>query len=466
MESREKRLIKDTGIFAIGNFASKILTFLLVPLYTNVLSTKDYGISSLITTTISLLYPVLTLAISESLLRFSMSKKENPKKVFTHSLLLMGISILVILCGTFFVQVISKEIARYWTYFVIYYIVYMLQDGIAQYLKGLGYIKLYALQGVIQTLVLVSMNVLFLVVMHKGLEGFLLSTILGYMAAIIVMFFLGRLYKQIELGLDTVLLKKMIVYSIPMVPTAIGWWLNSSSDKYMLAFLCGYDVSGIYSVAQKIPSILTVFISIFTQAWMLSVISSFGDKDFDQYFSKVHNLFISVGVIGCGGLILFSKILGQLLFAKDFIEAWHYVSYLTIATFFSSYSIFLSSVFRAAKKTNSIFVSTVVGSGVNLVLNILLIPSLGCSGAAIATAVGFAGMCLMRLYIMHTFVKLNYSRKLVLAEYLILLVMATVITYEILACWIVAVALFVILVLVNRNTVMQMFTILKNKVTK
>lgn len=466
MESREKNLIKDTGIFAIGNFASKILTFLLVPLYTNILTTEDYGISSLITTTISLLYPVLTLAIGESMLRFSMDKEENSKKVFSLSLLLMGMSVLLVLCGTFFIQDISGEIADYWLYFVVYYAVYMLQDGLAQYVKGLGYIKLYALQGVAQTLVLVLMNVLFLVVMNRGLEGFLLATILGYTAAIVVTFFGGRLYRQFELGMDTALIKRMIVYSLPMVPTQVGWWLNGSLDKYMLVAMRGYDVNGIYSVAQKIPSILTVFISIFTQAWVLSVINSFEDKDFEQYFSKVHNLFISVGVVGCGGLILFSKVLGQILFAKDFVEAWHYVPYLTVATFFSSYSIFLSSVFRAAKRTTSIFVATIVGSIVNLVLNIILIPTMGCGGAAIATAAGFASMCIMRLYLMHTFVKLNYSRKLVLAEYLILLVMATVITYEILACWIVAVALFVILVFVNRNTVMQMFTILKNKVTK
>ena len=80
--NKYKKLLTDTGLFVVSNFASKLLIFLLLPLYTNVLSTEEYAVADLITTTINLTFPVLTLSITEATLRFAFDKNVKKMKFF------------------------------------------------------------------------------------------------------------------------------------------------------------------------------------------------------------------------------------------------------------------------------------------------------------------------------------------------------------------------------------------------
>ena len=99
MNQRYKYLLKDTGLLTISNFASKVLVFLLVPLYTSVLSTEEYGIYDLIVSTVSLLYPLLTLNIVDAVMRFTMDKDVDKKQVAYIGIRYVGISVLVIAMG-------------------------------------------------------------------------------------------------------------------------------------------------------------------------------------------------------------------------------------------------------------------------------------------------------------------------------------------------------------------------------
>ena len=74
MKREEKKLVKNTLLLMLGNFSSKLLVFLMVPLYTSVLTTAEYATSDLLTTTINLLYPFATLMISTAVMRFCLDK--------------------------------------------------------------------------------------------------------------------------------------------------------------------------------------------------------------------------------------------------------------------------------------------------------------------------------------------------------------------------------------------------------
>ena len=99
VNQRYKYLLKNTGLLTISNFASKVLVFLLVPLYTSVLSTEEYGIYDLIVSTVSLLYPLLTLNIVDAVMRFTMDKDVDKKQVAYIGIRYVGISVLVIAMG-------------------------------------------------------------------------------------------------------------------------------------------------------------------------------------------------------------------------------------------------------------------------------------------------------------------------------------------------------------------------------
>ena len=82
MQERYKKLLTDTGLFAVSNFGSKILTFVLLPVYTSILTTEEYGFADIVISTINLLYPVLTLSIFDATLRFALDKKYDKKIIF------------------------------------------------------------------------------------------------------------------------------------------------------------------------------------------------------------------------------------------------------------------------------------------------------------------------------------------------------------------------------------------------
>lgn len=185
-----------------------------------------------------------------------------------------------------------------------------------------------------------------------GLDGYLLSVIIGYIIPIVIMIVCGKLYKVIiPFELDWPLMKDMLSYSIPMVPTLLAWAINTSIDKYMIIGFIGLSDSGIYSVAHKIPTIFTTVMSIFTQAWQISAIANYGSDDESQYHTVIYSGLNIISVIGCLFVILLSKWFAAFLFAKDFYVAWRYVPLLTVSAMFASHGGFLASSFRAAKKT-------------------------------------------------------------------------------------------------------------------
>ncbi|MCX7715403.1 MAG: polysaccharide biosynthesis C-terminal domain-containing protein [Clostridia bacterium] len=430
--NKYKRLLSDTFIFAVSNFSSKLLNFFLLPLYTNVLTTKEYGVADLLTNTINLVYPILTLAISEATLRFAFDKDVKKNQIISVTLLLsfLGTGILG-LCGVF-VKHLSETMWQYWIYFLLLYTSYNLQYCFAQYTRGCKKTRLYALQGIFQTITIIIFNIFALLVLKKGLYGYLDALILSNIAATIFMIILGKYWNEIiHFEINFKLMKDMIIYSLPIIPSLIAWWANNAADRYIIIAKLGMASSGVYSVAYKIPSILTVVTTIFTQAWQISAISNYEDKDAAHFFTNVYKYFNIASVLSCSILIIFSNLLAKILFAKDYYIAWKYVPVLLIAFVFSGLSAFLSSIFTSSKKTNVLFVSTCIGAAMNIGLNFVFIDLFGAMGAAYMTMISFLIVWIIRYYMANKImtIKVNIFKSVV--SYALLMAQAVVVSHEI-----------------------------------
>lgn len=419
--SKYKKLFSDTVAFTISNFASKILVFLLVPLYTAVLTTEEFGISDLLTNIVNVLYPISTLLIMEATLRFAMDKSQNQEDVLKNSEAVVYVSFFLLLICTPIVKYISKDVSSYWGWFLAIYFGYTMHQVLAQYTKAIGKTKIFAVSGVVHTLVIVISNILGLLVIKIGLTGYLLSIVLGYLVTCLFLIIAARI--NIFAGkIDIGLLREMVRYSIPLIPTTIAWWVNSSADKYIIIAYLGMAESGIYSVAYKIPSIMTLFTTIFTSAWTISAIDNVDQKDKAEYHSNVYRYFNFVNVFVAGTLILGSQILGKILFSNDFYRAWTCVPMLLVAYVFSGLSGFLASTFRAEKYTKGLVSSVGVGAAVNIVLNFFVVKYFGIMGAAVTTAIGFGLTWFVRTRTVKRIldIKINYRKDIVAYGVLIL----------------------------------------------
>lgn len=457
-----KNLVKDTGLFAISTFGSKILVFLLTPLYTSILATKEYGIADLITTAVNLAYPILTLAISEATLRYSMDKGEDKNKVLVNSLYFVIISTGLLAVVTPFAKYIYAELADYWVVFVVIYLFFNVHNVFSNFCKGLGNTKLFAIQGIVQTLSIVLCNILFLLVFQWGIKGYLLSVFAGYFIPSILMLFVGKIYCYLlPFAFDHYLVKRMLKYCFPMIPTLVAWSVNANIDKFMIIGLCGLGESGIYSVSHKIPTLMTAVLSVFLQAWQLSAINNYGDVDESEYYTNIYKALNIVSVVGCFVIIFATQFLSKLLFANDFYIAWRFVPFLTISALFSSNSGFISAAFKAAKKTNNLFYTVVVGSGINILLNYVLLKSMGTIGAAIATMIGFGVILIFRIVMVQKIVKIRINIITTILSYAALICSAFAIAFEVHYFYQIIGVFFIVTILINlKDIILIMLTII------
>ena len=428
-ENKYNYLLKNIGLMTLSNFATKLLSFFLVPLYTSVLTTAEYGTYDLINTTISILIPIVTFNIYDAVFRFMMEKDRNADAVLTISfrLVLFGtlcVSGFVVLNHFFY---LVPVIDTYALYFILMFISQAASGILAGYARGADHIADLSLSSVVTSFITITLNILFLAVMKFGIKGYFWANILGPSVQCAYLFFRLRIWKYLHIRKKYLEeRKKMLTYSIPLVANAIAWWVNNASDRYVVTWFRGLSENGIYSVASKIPSILNILQTIFVQAWAISVVKDYDPEDRSGFFKNTYGLYNCVMVVGCSITILFDRMLARLLYANEFYVAWRYVPFLTIAIVFGALSGYLGGFFSAVKNSKIFARSTVLGAVFNLALNIILTPWIGALGAAIATAVSYFVVWGLRLYHSRKFIRLKISLKRDLLAYSILALQAVI----------------------------------------
>lgn len=423
-----KYLIKNIGLLTISNFGGKVLSFILIPLYTSILSTAEYGTYDIYTTTISLVIPILSINIASGVLRFSIGNEENTNNVLRIGLkfCIKATIIFCILIGVNFWLKIISIFNDFPICLILYMIINMFYDLISQFSRGIDRIADIAVAGLLNSVTMLSLNILFLVVFHMGLEGYFWATILSYAIPLSYLCIRINIWKFfLKTSIDKKLEKNMKKYSIPMAFSTIAWWVTNVSDRYIVTWICGVAVNGIYSVAYKIPSLLNVFQSIFNQAWMLSAVQEY-NKDKNKFYSKVYVIYNVGMVIVCSGLILLDKVLATILFSKDFYVAWRYAPFLMISVVFGAMAGLLEGIFSATRRTDISAKTTVLGALINLVLNIELVSFWGAIGAAVATMIAYMVVLMTRLIYVKQFVNLKITLKKDIICYILLLGQAVV----------------------------------------
>ena len=425
-------LIKNMGLLTISNFSSKLLSFLLVPLYTSVLTTKDYGIYDIFNTTIMLLIPILTMGIIESVLRFPLENRENSEVIYLVGLkhILRGFFILIIVCGINYVYTFSDTLLKYNIFFIFLYITAVVSQMLQNFARGIEKVSSLAVSGILSSIAVISLNILFLLYLDLGLVGYFLANILGMViSTIYLVFSLGVWKYKLSRKIDKKLEKEMLNYSIPTIANSISWWVNNAADRYIIISLFGLATNGIYSVSYKIPSIMNVFQTIFNQAWTISAVQEFDKNDSNGFYKNVYSGTNFVMITVCSILILLTKVLARLLYKNQFYSAWTYVPYLLISILFGVLCGVLGGVYTATKDSKKLGSSTVIGAVVNVIAGYLLSVLIGPIGAALGTLLSYIIVWLIRLVDVKKYMKLRINLKRDVISYVVLLLQAIELIY-------------------------------------
>lgn len=387
--SKYKELAKNTGIFAIANFSSKILIFILVPIYTRALSTADYGYYDLVYSTIQLLLPILTLNVSESVMRFLLMKDAKPTEIFTVGMRSTVVGSVVMGIGLILNYILSiSELTSYYSLYIwIFFVFYALNNILVQFAKGIDKVSDMALASVIGTFSMVIFNILFLIVFNLGLTGFFIANITCYLLPTLYLIVRLRLWQYLSKEIDPNLEREMYLFSVPLILNTLGWWVNNTSDRYIVTAISGVGANGLISVAYKIPQILSTVSTIFIQAWQISAIKEKENSSDNSFTSNLFFDYSGILAIIASVLIILVRPLAALMFGNDFFVAWKFVPFLIISSLLNAAAGYIGASLSANMKTKAMAKSAVYGMVTNIILNIVLALLIGPQGIAIATMI-------------------------------------------------------------------------------
>ncbi|MGQ7458215.1 lipopolysaccharide biosynthesis protein [Streptococcus suis] len=387
--SKYKELAKNTGIFAVANFSSRILIFILVPIYTRVLSTADYGYYDLVYSTIQLLLPIITLNVSESVMRFLLSKESDRKSIFTIGVrsivvgsLLLSLGLTINLLFNF-----SELTSAYSLFIWIFFVFYALNNLLVQFAKGISKVFEMAVASFLGTFSMVAFNILFLIVFNWGLDGFFLANIACFLIPTVYLIVKLKLWTYLIWEYDRSLQTEMFKFSVPLILNTLSWWVNNTSDRYIVTFISGVGANGLISVAYKIPQILTTFSAIFIQAWQISAIKESEEKSDNSFTSTLFLDYCGLLSILASILILFVQPLATIMFGNDFYSAWKFVPFLILSSLFNAAAGYVGAILTAQMNTRAMARSATYGMLVNIILNIILAIIIGPQGITIATMI-------------------------------------------------------------------------------
>ncbi len=397
---REKKLIKNTIIISIGKICTSLITFLLLPLYTGILSTGEYGIVDLLNTLIALLAPLVGLQIEKGIFRELIEARENENK--KGEIITTGFISLVFQCLFFIIlfMLISPLFQNnYKIFLVINVLCYILVSFLQQITRGLDYPAKYAVGSFINAGGTIIFNVLLLVVFKLGIYGMLLGTFLGFVSSIVYYIISLKMLKYIKFkNFKVQIFKSLIKYSLPLIPNALSWWVFAASDRVIVSTLLGVDMNGILAASLKFSTIMTTLYNIFDTSWTESISANINDKDIETYFNKIFNisvkLFSSIGI----GMIAFLPFVFPLMINKNYSVGYYLVPISIISTIFNVIQGLVAAIYIAKKNTKSIAKTSVFAAIINTSMHLLLIKFIGLYAAVVSTLIAFTTLSLYRFF--------------------------------------------------------------------
>ena len=432
MNSKIKELLSNTLLFTVANLGSKIMVFLMVPLYTAVLTTEEYGVSDLVQTTAMLLFPLLSLSVSDAVLRFCFIKDYSTSDVFSIGLRVtfIGTVICFIVSSLFFLIPMFKPLGGYVFFIPVFYITNSYSNLLHKFARGIDKVKVSAEGGLLSTFLVISFNLIFLLVFKLGILGYLLAYSLADLITIAFMACRCRINDYIvtlSSNRDNGLQKQMLHYSLPLVPNSLSWWALSSINRYIMLAWLGISAVGIYSATLRIPTILNVLADIFAQAWLLTALKDYGDDESKLFINKMYHKFFYLLLTLTGVIILLSYPLAKFLLTGEFSSYWWMIPYMFISVFLGSLVGFLGSIFSAERKNKMQFISTIIGAVFTIGITILLLRRYGIIIAALATMGGYFVIWLIRRVAVEKYIKLDIQLSTTLFLLIILITEAALV---------------------------------------
>ncbi len=416
--SRETNFVKNTMMITAAKVCTQIVSFLLLPLYTALLKTEDYGVVDLLNTLVSLLLPLVTLQVDQALFRELIRVRDDEKQktriistgVITVSLQCLGWLVLF--------ACISPFLHNEYKYFLAANVLMnALVNLLLQIARGLGDNKRYATASFFVASLTIGFNVLFLVVAKLGAKGMLLASFAAQLMVCAYLFRQLKLYRVIKIKeYRKTIIRELWKYAIPLIPNAVSWWIIDASDRVIVSGFLGVGQNGILAASLKFALLLTGLNYIVTLSWTESVAMAIDDDDIQDYFNRMLNMILGIFLSLAIGMIACVPFAFPILINVEYAAGYGLVPISVLATLFNVVVGLISVVYVGKKNTKAIAKTSFLAAMINIAAHLLLIRWIGLYASVVSSLLAFLVMSLYRLIdIRKQYFKIQVDKKLAAA---------------------------------------------------
>ena len=399
-----KRLFSDTLIYTVPAIFSRSISFLLLPIYTRILSTSDYGLFDLIMIFGGLVNLTIPLEITQGIARFYADEKDDLKqKQLTASAFLFTVfcyclfAVVCLLFSSSFSTLLFKEnnqeaIFRIGIFYVcVNGLIYFIQNQLRWELRS----KQHSILSVFISLFTAIGSVLLGYFLNWKLAGVILGTALANLLGLF--YGVSSLRKSLNARINLNLLAQMLKFSAPLVPAGITVFISTYIDRIMINYFLSLNEVGIYSLGFRMASAVGLIMLGFQKALTPLIYSHYSEDDTPRQLAFIFRYFTAVSLLFFLAMAIFSKEILWLVTEPDYYPAASVIVFLVPAILFSNMYIFAPGI-SIAKKSYLIFYINLFGAVINVLLNWFFIPEFGFIGAAIATLMGH--VCVFFAYVL------------------------------------------------------------------
>lgn len=395
------KFIKSSGIYFVGTVLTKLISFLLLPLYTAYISPSDYGVYDLYNAYISFLCSVLFLDIWAGIMRFMYDYTgEEKKKPISCGMAIFSIS--SILYTAVLIIILALFDIEYPLLLFAYGILMNLQTLVGYIARGYGKNVLYTSAGLIGSVVTIIFNIILLVNCKMDYSALFIASCIGYVVNIAIVVFGVKVPHVFSFkNFDKQLFQEMLRFSLPLCLNSVAYWFLTSYNRVAISAALGTEVNGYYAIAGRFGSMITLFTTCFQMAWQeLAFAKSAKETDNGKFYTVAINSYIKS--MGCGLVLLIPiiYIIYPFMINDSYNTGKELIPLYLMGTILSTISSFLGNTFSAIKKNHLLFVTMLVGSVVNVASIHLLLPVIGIQASNLALLLGFALITITRIILL------------------------------------------------------------------
>jgi O-antigen/teichoic acid export membrane protein len=401
-----RRLSRDFAVYGLGEIVIKAFSLISLPVYTHVFNPAEFGILSYVTTLGGLLGAVLVLGGDSAYARFFFEARTVERRQLITSTWIgflavwsIAISLLIL---PFAGMIAESSLADRATtpLFVAMLLagpVSLVNRMCAQVLRNEFRPAAYTVLNIAGTVLLVGFAVTAVVGLHMGLLGVLIGTLVAELVMLPVRLWTARSMFRFRFSLS--LLRQLLGFGIPLVPTSLAYWVFLTSDRLILGKLSTLEQLGLYSVANSLVGLATIAISAFGQAWTPHAIQLY--EDAREAAPVIYGRVMTYLLAGFGllavGVTVFGPELLRLLTPSEYQGAAGAIAPLAIAMVAMASTQITAGGISLTKRTHYLAVLTWLTAVVNVLLNLVLDAPFGMLGAAWATTVAYVSLTLLYL---------------------------------------------------------------------